>query len=202
MASVRFQNSAELPAQRARAFQSVFPGLPGPIANSPQAPGPAAPPTRAQAMAAPTPNHLTAAARAAQAVAARLASNPPPPPTPYVAPTRANTPLTQSAGTINTNYVNSARAQGYNNVNPPDILARGSRNNSFQPATGPLHDREYFRNQVFVPTAQQVRQNMFSPPPLMTPPVPPVQQPSPQVPVPQPTFPPRNNFLNILFPTQ
>ena len=172
MASVRPD-----PALRSRALQSVFPGLqlPGaPVATSPVAP---APPVnnRANAMANPTPNHISAANRAAMAVAAHLASNPARPATPYVPHTRANTPLAQSAGTRNTNYVNSARAQGYNNILPPPNSAR--------------------TNQAFIPTAQQARQNIFA-----IPPVPPVPQPTPQVPVPQPTFPPRNNFLNTLFP--
>lgn len=194
--------ASNIPGLRARALQSVFPGLPMPTSAgaTPAANSPATPAnTREFAMRAPTPNHLSAAARAAQAVASHLAANPVKTPKPYVAPTRENTPLTQSAGTINTNYINSARAQGYNNVTPPNIF-RGAREgvaNPFTPGTtmgarNPTHDREFFRNQVFVPTAQQARLNLFSPP---TPPAP-----TPQIGVPAPTFPPRNQFLNVLFP--
>jgi hypothetical protein len=215
MATARFTNSdaSNIPGLRGRALQSVFPGMqmPGPTANSPATPvsGPATPaPTREFAMRAPTPNHISAATRAAQAVAAHLAANPVRPATPYVPQTRANTAPTQSAGTINTNYVNSAARQGYANVTPPDIY-RGSRPGTQLSETssgllgapgsviggrGPAHPREFYQNQVFIPTPQQARTNLFNPPQ--------VPNPSPMVPNPQPTFPPRNNFLNILFPTQ
>lgn len=188
MATARPTNApSDIPGLRNRALQSVFPGLTG----GPSPTGPATPAnTRDFAMRAPTPNHLSAAARAAQAVAAHLAANPVRPATPYVAPTRANTPATQSAGTINTNYVNSAQTQGVNGVTPPNIYAPAR--NTVLP--GLAHPRNFYQNQIFIPTAPRANQPLFSPPP--------VPAPTPMVPNPQPVFPPRNNFLNILFPSQ
>lgn len=198
------QKASDIGGQRGRLLQSVFPGLPIPsAANSPATPAN----TREFAMRAPTENHQSAATRAAQAVQLHLASNPIKPVTAPVKSTRENSPLAQSAGTINTNYVNSAAAQGFSNVAPPDIFrgavagrARESRISSnfrtnltanFSPGQGPNRSRESFYNNVFTPTPNQVTANLFAPPP---------SAPGQQVGVPINTFPPRNQFLNFLFP--
>lgn len=208
------QQASEIGSLRSTLLNSVFPTV-SPVgpANSPASPVAPTAANRTRAQAAP---QQSAASRAAQAVASKLAANPvPAKPTP-VKSTRANSLLTESAGTINTRYVNSAAAQGYQNVTPPNILrgmVQGKEFNpmlsdnfrtnlfgaGFFPGRGPDKTRESFRNNVFVPTAAQAQVNLFAPP------VPPssaiLQQPlAPQVGVPINTFPPRNPLLNFLFP--
>ena len=198
---VALQASA-LGGQRGALLGAVFPTSPvAPLA-----------PTNATRTRAQGTAQKSAAAVAAEKVAARLAANPVKPVVAPVTPTRANTPATQSAGTINTNYINSATAQGYEGVKPPDIYKPGASRNSgglsgllrFGGMAGQQVDartRESFRNNVFVPNPAQVRAHLFAPP------LPGasagLQQPlSPQVGVPAATFPPRQQFLNYLFPTQ
>lgn len=107
-------------AARTNVFRTVFPSMPTPDATGLRSnPATAQHLLPANSPAAPPPApviHLSAAARAAQAVAAHLAANPPPPKTPYVTPTRYNTPLAQSMGTRNTNFANSVIQAGGTNA--------------------------------------------------------------------------------------
>jgi hypothetical protein len=195
------QQASALGGQRGALLGAVFP-------TSPVAPTDANR-TRAQGVA-----RKSAASVAAEKVAARLAANQVKPTVAPVRATRENTLATQSAGTINTNYTNSAAAQGYAGVKPPDIfrgMREGQEGNLFgvgitTGARDPLRSRESFRNQVFTPPPSSAifaspQQQAF----LHSNPLPQasniLRQPlSPQVGQPAAQFPPRQQFLNYLFP--
>lgn len=197
------QQASDIAGLRGKLLTSVFPTVsPTTPANSPASP---VAPTDANRTRAQAPAQQSAASRAAAAVSAKLAANPVKPVAAPVKSTRANSQMTQSAGTINTNFVNSAAAQGYTGVTPPNIY-RGSQSgvtNPLNPTTligerNPNRSREFFRDNVFTPTNAQVRANLFAPVPA---PGAILQSPAPaQVGVPAAQFPPRNQFLNYLFP--
>lgn len=114
-------------AKRTGIFQSIFPAMKpsdatGVFSNPAMIPHLPARPT-SPATPAPIPEtRKSAGTRAAEAVAAHLATYPKPSPNSYVAATRANTAPRKSAGTKNTEFANSVLAAGGSNVQNPGGL--------------------------------------------------------------------------------